>query len=616
MKPVSVLNQTDINEPRPSDVIRCYLDQGASLCGQRGLMAFIDHLDDFIIVFDSHGTIFYANPAVCDRLGYAVDEISCMHIEKLFPGLMKDLFAARFSASAAETTFMTTRDLMACDKNRIPVDIKISRGRWQGAEACISVSRDITARVHVEKALRESERRLSTLMSNLPGMAYRCKNNPDRTMEFVSKGCLELTGYRPDEFIDDRVVSWNGLMHPEDRHWVYKKVQETLSRQEFFRLVFRITTRNGEEKWVWEQGVGVYDPQGNVLALEGFITDVTEHQRAREQLHSENILLRSSMKNSYKFCGIVGRSKAMQKVFEMIMRAAESRANVIIYGESGTGKELTARAIHDMSERRNGRFVPVNCSAIPENLIESEFFGYKKGAFSGALGDKPGVLDLADGGTLFLDEVGEIDANLQVKLLRAIEGGGYTPVGGRRVRHPDVRIIAATHAHLKRLVDKHRIREDFFYRIHVIPITIPPLRERKEDLPLLILHFLKTFNGSGNESGLLSQHIMDELYAYDWPGNVRELQNVLQRYITLKKIDLPQTSPRSAHRACQDEGGFLLKPAEHCTLPQAMAGVEKQLIHKTLKHHRWHQGQTAAFLGISYRTLLRKIRQHGLQRHN
>jgi len=583
--------------------------------GHHELEAFIDLIDDYILIFDPAGLIRYANPAAYHRLGYAFPSLVSMPIECLFPDLLTDLTEERFAALTADKPILDTRRIIARDGKAIPVESKFCRGTWQGQSVCISLSRDISKRIDVEQALSESERRLSTLMSNLPGMAYRCQNNPDWTMEFVSKGCLELTGYRPDEFIDDRVVSWNDLMHPEDRRWVYKKVQETLSRQEFFRLVFRITTRNGEEKWVWEQGVGVYDPQGNVLALEGFITDVTEHQRAREQLHSENILLRSSMKNSYKFCGIVGRSKAMQKVFEMIMRAAESRANVIIYGESGTGKELTARAIHDLSERRNGRFVPVNCGAIPENLIESEFFGYKKGAFSGALGDKPGFLDLADGGTLFLDEVGEIDANLQVKLLRAIEGSGYTPVGGRRVRHPDVRIIAATHTHLKELVDKHRIREDFFYRIHVIPITIPPLRERKEDLPLLILHFLKTFGGD-KDIGMIPQHIMRVMSNYDWPGNIRELQNVLHRYITLNKIDLNQTQPlRSANRD-QNGAGLSLQRASTYSLPAALDYMEKQLILTALERQRWHRGRCARALGVSYRTLLRKMKQHNIDWHN
>ncbi len=182
----------------------------------------------------------------------------------------------------------------------------------------------------------------------------------------------------------------------------------------------------------------------------------------------------------------------MQEVYELILKAAATNANAIIYGESGTGKELVARAIHRLNNRKEGRFIPVNCGAIPENLLESEFFGYRKGAFTGAAADKEGYLDLADGGTLFLDELGEIGPNLQVKLLRVLEGGGYSAVGGRDVKKPDVRIIAATNRDLKAQVNRGLMREDFFYRVHIIPIQLPSLRERREDIPLLIEHFMQS----------------------------------------------------------------------------------------------------------------------------
>jgi PAS domain S-box-containing protein len=472
---------------------------------------------------------------------------------------------------------------------------------------------DISARADVENALLESERRLSTLMSNLPGMAYRCQNNRNWTMEFVSEGCFELTGYKPSEFINDRVVSWNDLMHPEDRQWIYDEVQNALSKKHFYRFVFRLRTKSGQNIWAWEQGVGVYSETGEVLALEGFITDVTEHQEAKRQLYSENLLLRTSMKGSYKFCGIVGRSKVIQKVFDIIMLAGKSNADVILNGESGTGKELVARAIHDLSDRRDCRFVPVNCGAVPENLIESEFFGYKKGAFTGAHMDKQGYLDLADGGTLFLDEVGEIDLNLQVKLLRAIEGSGFTPVGSSDVKKPDFRIIAATNKDLKALIKKGALREDFFYRIHVIPLTLPPLRERKEDIPLLVYHFLEMFTDKNTD--VIPQDIMAAFQEYDWPGNIRELQNAVQRYVTLNRIDfIDMDSP-----AVADPRGFPetvnAASVEERPLQAVVEEVEKKTILGLLEKHRWHRGDVAAVLDINYRTLLRKIKKYDLNCH-
>jgi transcriptional regulator with PAS, ATPase and Fis domain len=261
-----------------------------------------------------------------------------------------------------------------------------------------------------------------------------------------------------------------------------------------------------------------------------------------EKLREENRLLKANIKQRHKFGNIVGKSPAMQAVYEQILNAAASDATSIIYGKPGTGKELVARAIHDMSERRPNRFVPVHCGAIPENLIESEFFGHMKGAYSGAVADKPGYIAYADGGTLFLDEIGEISLSMQTKLLRVIEGGGFTPVGSTRVRSSNFRIIAATNRDLTGLVEKGAMREDFFYRIHIFPINLPSLKGRKEDLPLLIEHFMYLYGGKRNIPPP-SKDDLARLYAYDWPGNVRELQNVLIRYCATERIDLNSYTP-------------------------------------------------------------------------
>ena len=243
----------------------------------------------------------------------------------------------------------------------------------------------------------------------------------------------------------------------------------------------------------------------------------------------------------------------MQRVYGLIVDAAAADANVILYGESGTGKELVAHAIHELSSRRWGSFVPVNCGAIPETLMESEFFGHRKGAFTGAVIDKHGFLDLANGGTLFLDELGEIGQGMQVKLLRAIDGGGFTPIGGAQLRTPELRIIAATNRDVAEQVREGLIREDFFYRIHVIPIHLPPLRERKEDIPLIVEHFVEKL-GKGKGLPPLTPQIMEALKSHDWSGNVRELQNTVYRYLTLKRLDFAGTlrpAPETQDRPCR-----------------------------------------------------------------
>ncbi|MFP4531969.1 MAG: sigma 54-interacting transcriptional regulator [Desulfobacterales bacterium] len=478
-----------------------------------------------------------------------------------------------------------------------------------GSQSSVASFMDITAFKQTEAALMESERKLSKLMGNLPGMAYRCRNDKHRTMKFVSAGCKWLTGYPAYELIDNANRTFVDLVHTEDRAHVNAQLREIQAAGRPFQMEYRIVTASGASKWVWEEGVGIVSEDGELREVEGFISDISEHKKEEQQLRKENIKLKSFIKERYKFGDIIGKNASMQDVYERISKAAATHANVIIYGESGTGKDLVAREIHRMSDHPDKPFVPVNCSAIPENLFESEFFGYRKGAFTGAVKDKPGYFDLANGGTLFLDELGEIGLAAQVKLLRVIEGGGYTPVGGDSVRHANVRIVAATNRDLKKEVKSGRMREDFFYRIHIIPINLPPLRERKDDLPLLIEHFLGIYKDKGNAPEINGK-LLGQLYNYDWPGNVRELQNVLQRFITLKTLDF-MTS------AVAESDSSVPADTEHDAvapgfLNEAVAQFEKDRILEQLEANRWHKRRTAEHLGINRKTLFRKMKQHGI----
>jgi transcriptional regulator with PAS, ATPase and Fis domain len=333
-------------------------------------------------------------------------------------------------------------------------------------------------------------------------------------------------------------------------------------------------------------------------------------QDESELLRRENVRLRSSMKERYRFGNIIGKSAAMQEVYDLILKAGATDASVVIYGESGTGKELVARTIHEMSDRKHKAFVPVNCGAIPETLFESELFGHRKGAFTGAHIDKHGFFDLASRGTLFLDEIGELSPTMQVKLLRAVEGGGYTPVGDTKTKKADVRIVVATNRHLMDMLRKGLIREDFLYRIHVIPVTLPPLRDRKEDIVLLVDHFLKLY-GNGKERPTMPGRILNALYSHDWPGNIRELENVLKRYLTTKRLDFIGTT----HEA--DSMGPVsvaagLHQEEGPGLRNALEAFEKEYISKLLARNQWHRTKTAAMLRIPERTLYRKLKQFQL----
>jgi transcriptional regulator with PAS, ATPase and Fis domain len=282
----------------------------------------------------------------------------------------------------------------------------------------------------------------------------------------------------------------------------------------------------------------------------------------------------------------------------------------VVTGESGTGKELAARAIHNLSNRSENPFVVVNCGAVAANLIESEFFGYRKGAFSGAITDREGLLDAAGNGTLFLDEVGEIPLNLQIKLLRALDGGGYTRVGGTSVRHSDFRLIAATHQDLEDLVRSGRMREDFYYRINAVRLRMPPLRERKDDILMLADYFIEKYNDKDTPHRLSAQE-EQMLLNYSWPGNVRELQNVVYRYLTLGTIELTgevlskDTVPGEAAEGAGATEGNLSAGIEQ---------LEKKTILDTLKRHKWHIGKSAAALGFSRRTMQRRMNKYDLRR--
>lgn len=467
---------------------------------------------------------------------------------------------------------------------------------------------NVTSRKEAEKSLKLREDELRGIVENFPGHLYTCYR--DHTLEFMNGHLRQQIGrdavgehcyyvlYQRNE-----PCPWCGTTD------VFKG--QTV-RHEFLNP--------RDNRWYATVSTPIYAINGTVRKQQTMITDVTDQKleeiRLRDSANSlrkENRRLKSTMNERYRFGDLIGKSPEMQSVYEVILNASASNANIIIYGESGTGKELVAREIHRMSDRSAHGFIPVNCGAIPEQLMESEFFGYKKGAFTGAMEDKAGTLDLADEGTLFLDELGEIALGMQVKLLRAIEGNGYTPLGGKEIRTPDLRIIAATNRDLTNLITQGLMREDFFYRVHIIPIQLPPLRKRASDIPLLIEHFLAQYHGTEVLPPITSS-IMDAFQQYHWPGNIRELQNVLHRYVTMKKLDFPETF--SLARSLPDikkQRPTMSAPGRG--LKSVVAEAEREHITQTLEEMKWHRGKTAKCLGINRRTLERKMSLHRLGRY-
>jgi two-component system NtrC family response regulator len=335
-----------------------------------------------------------------------------------------------------------------------------------------------------------------------------------------------------------------------------------------------------------------------------------EHTRLVEEVSQ----LRETLEQRFGFESIIGRSGALTAVLDIAARAARTPSTVLIEGETGTGKELLAHAIHVASPRKDRPFVVINCGAIPKDLLESELFGYRRGAFTGAVDNKQGKVEAADGGTVFLDEIGEMPLELQVKILRLLQEGEMQKVGAVEPVKVDVRIVAATNRNLRRMADEGEFREDLYYRLAVIPMTLPPLRERGEDIPELVRHFWrKTTQKMGREDLVLPDKLLSVFSSYHWPGNIRELQNVIERIAVLSRgpevtdSDLPEALRRE--QSVVDSLQFELPPN-----PISLDAIERELIVRALERFNGNQTKAAQYLGLTRKTLIYRMEKHGIRR--
>ena len=340
------------------------------------------------------------------------------------------------------------------------------------------------------------------------------------------------------------------------------------------------------------------------------VLDAALEQR---RLKSENAYLRAQLEERYRFEGIIGKSPAMKRVFQLLEMVAGTNSTILVTGETGSGKEVVARAIHHNSPRRNHRFVALNCSAIPEALLEAELFGHVRGAFTGAVGNRQGRIEQAHKGSLFLDEVGTMSPALQMKLLRVLQEREFERVGDSHTVKVDVRVIAATNSDLAAMVADGSFREDLFYRLNVIPVRLPPLRERKEDIPLLVQHFLEKLQGSGKPVPTVTQDAMRRLMSFPWPGNVRQLENTLERAVAfggsrgqIDMTDLPSefvdTEPAPlASPISLPEGGL--------DLEAFITTIERELIERSLERANGNKGRAARLLHLKRTTLVEKLKR-------
>lgn len=378
--------------------------------------------------------------------------------------------------------------------------------------------------------------------------------------------------------------------------------------------VILVTAFGSIETAVQAMRLGAYDYITKPIDYDALLAAV-HRALERQNLIDEVRNLRSALDRNYGFENIIGHSKSLLRVLEMAARVAQHDSTVLIHGETGTGKELLARAIHANSRRRNKSFVTINCGAIPKDLIEAELFGYMRGAFTGAVANKPGKVELADRGTLFLDEIGELPLEAQVKLLRLIQQGEIERLGSTGTHNINVRIIAATHRNLAAMVEDGSFREDLFYRLAVVPLELPPLRERNADIPELAEHlFIKAREKHGMQNLRVSPSVINRLSSYRWPGNIRELENIVERMLVLSNgqlicdEDLPAEFQSNAEAAVRP-GLYLEIPDEGINLD----AVERELLLRALEKASGNQTQAARYLDISRKTFIYRMEKHGLR---
>jgi len=376
-------------------------------------------------------------------------------------------------------------------------------------------------------------------------------------------------------------------------------------------LVIMITAFGTTESAIEAMKLGAYDyinKPFNIDEIRLIVRKAIEKKRLSEEIS----VLRQKVEATYSLQNIIGQSPQMQDLFKLIPRIAQSNSNVLITGESGSGKELVATALHTLSQRKDNNFVAINCAAFPEGLLESEIFGHMKGAFTGALYNKQGLFEIADNGSVFLDEIGEMPINLQVKILRVLENGTFRRLGGTADIKVDVRVISATNKDLQEEIKSGRFREDLFYRLNVIPIHIPPLRERKEDIPLLINHFLKKISGNVKS---ITPEAMRVFINYSWKGNVRELENVIERVALL--VDKEEIAPADLPSEISGYAGEMKEMPEFSesgvNLDMIIEDIEKKYIFKALEKTKGVKTEAAKLLNLTFRSFRHRLYKYGIK---
>ncbi|NOY60555.1 MAG: PAS domain S-box protein [Calditrichaeota bacterium] len=482
-----------------------------------------------------------------------------------------------------------------------------------------AVLRDISELKKAENALRDSEKKYKFLFEK--STVLNCIVDMNYTFTEINGKFLEILGYSRDEIIGRNAMDF---VIAEQKEEVAEQLIKDIKGEYSPEIDVDMLAKDGSIRTIlFSRGPALLykgDASAGVLLITGI--DITDRKRAedglkmalleveklKDRLEDENSYLQNEIKLSHNFEEIIGKSEILKNILGKVQQVAATGSTVLILGETGTGKELIARAIHNISERSDRPLVKVNCAALPANIIESELFGHEKGAFTGAYARKIGRFELANRGTIFLDEIGDLPMDLQVKLLHVLQDGEFERLGNPNTIKVDIRIIAATNRDLEKAVENNTFREDLYYRLNVFPIKVPSLRERKEDIPFLVNHFIKTFcKKIGRKIEIIPQKVMDELLTYDWPGNIRELENIIERAVIVcrgKRLEAGDWLPRKSMPAKESDITILEE-------------VERAHILKVLESTRWKvsgENGAAKILGLNQNTLVSRMKKLNIHR--
>ncbi len=499
---------------------------------------------------DNEGRIRHANRAACQMLKYDYEELTSKGVFDIDPAILslKYLRKNYFDIIKKQGSYNFESSMLNKLGVEVPIEATVFHVYQGGQDYYCCFFLDISLRRQIQTEAEKSETLLRAIFNHhfqLTGLM-----DSQGKLLMANQTALDFIGLKEEEVLGQYFWDAPWFAHSKALQNKVKGYVKTAVEGEFVRVEYELSDNKGKQHIFDHSFKPVMDNNGDVQYVVPESRDITEIRRAekklqkaykeleklKNQLQDENLFLKEELRGSQQYTNLVGKSNAFKNVLIQIEQVAETNATVLILGETGTGKELVANNIHDLSNRREKPMVKVNCAAIPANLIESELFGHEKGAFTSAHTRKIGRFELADGGTIFLDEIGELPIDLQAKLLRVLQEGEFERIGGNKTFKADIRIIAATNRDLKKMIDENQFREDLYYRLHVFPVVIPPLRDRLDDVGILSEFLVRQIaKRIGKDISRISEKAMKKLQVYSWPGNVRELENVLERAMVLSR---------------------------------------------------------------------------------